>query len=129
MEIVNWKIKLVALWIFQILNFTAFILMADSIATPPSAASEYASASIAFYFFLTSLLIWLTLTLSPSVSRWFCIVLGAFFVLVKGYWLVTSLTGHYSNPLLFTEIWGFLAALLIVWYGWKYPRLEALHNT
>src|SRR4029453_6353093 len=103
MQQVVWKNELAALWVFQILNFIAVLLMTNA---PPAAskfdsamanAAKNATVAIAFYFFLTCLLIWLTLILKPSVNRWPTIVLGLFFVFVKGYWLITSLSGSFPK--------------------------------
>ena len=135
MEQVVWKNKLVVLWIFQILNYIAVLLMGSAAPAASrsnsamASAAENATAAIAFYFFLVSLLIWATLTLKPSIGRWPNMIVGFFFVFVKGYWLITSFSGNFPKGMFFTEIWGFVAAVLIVWFSWKYPKLDALQNT
>jgi hypothetical protein len=51
-------------------------------------------------------------------------LVGVFYAFVKLQWTVDSLTGDMVVELFLTELWGLVAALLIVWYGWKSPKQD-----
>jgi len=125
MELQIWKSKLVALWILQILNFIAVLVIPASMAEIVEEVGAALGPLIAFYFFLTSLMIWLTVFTRPKITRWPTIVVGVFFSFVKVQWIVNALSGVIVIELFLTEIWGFLVALMIIWLGWKAPESEA----
>jgi len=126
MDQLNWKSKLVVLWILQILNFIAVLIIPESIELIVEEVGPALGPLIAFYFFLTSLMMWLTVAVKPSISRWPIIVVGVFYAFVKVQWIVNALTGDIVIGLFLTELWGFVAAAMLVWYGWKAPRAVAV---
>ncbi len=128
MELQIWKSKLVALWILQILNFIAVLIIPSSMAEIIEEVGEAIEPLIAFYFFLTALMIWLTVSAKPKISRWPVIVIGAFYSFVKVQWIVNALSGEIVIELFLTEVWGLAAALMIIWLGWKAPESEAIRN-
>jgi hypothetical protein len=132
MELMAWQNKLIALWVFSVLNLIAIGIspeFAGLVLAQLAASSETGEATlggpITGYFFLTCLMIWLTLVLKPDLSRWPIMLVGAFFTFVKVSWIVTLLTGDLVLSLLFNEIWGLVVALMIIWYGWKIPATTA----
>jgi hypothetical protein len=126
METQIWKSKLVALWILQILNFIAVLIIPASMAQITEEVGESLEPLIAFYFFLNSLMIWLTVFARPQLSRWPVIVVGVFYSFVKIQWIVNALSGEIFIELFLTEVWGLVAALMIIWLGWKAPKPEAM---
>lgn len=128
MELQIWKSKLVALWILQILNFIAVLIIPSSMAEIIEEVGEAIEPLIAFYFFLTALMIWLTVFAKPKISRWPVIVIGAFYSFVKVQWIVNALSGGIVIELFLTEVWGLAAALMIIWLGWKAPESEAIQS-
>jgi hypothetical protein len=66
----------------------------------------------------------LTFFAKPKVSRWPNIILGLLTLNYK----VIALLGVFGDPspaIIINEIWGGIAAALIIWYGWKIPKTEA----
>jgi hypothetical protein len=124
MDHMPWKTRLVVLWVLQILNFIAVLLIPESLATIVEEVGAALGPLIAFYFFLSGLMLWLTVFARPSVSRWPTMLVGVFYAFVKLQWTVDSLTGDMVVELFLTELWGLVAALLIVWYGWKSPKQD-----
>lgn len=124
MQQLIWKNKLVVLWILQILNFIAVLVIPESFEAIVEQNGENIGALIAFYFFLTCLMIGFAVFMKPTLSRWPFILVGIFYAIVKCFWIISALTGDVVIELLLTEIWGFVAAVMIVWYGWKGPKPE-----
>jgi hypothetical protein len=125
MELQIWKSKLVALWILQILNFIAVLIIPSSMTKIIEEVGEAIEPLIAFYFFLTALMIWLTVFAKPNVARWPVIVVGVFYSFVKVQWIVNALSGEIVIELFLTEVWGLVAALMIIWLGWNSPKSAA----
>ena len=125
MEHTAWKLKLTALWCFQLFNFIAVLLIPSSAAEVKAQLGDALGGLIAFYFFLSCLLLWLTLVVKPSIARWGIMVIGAFFAFVKVQWLIQCFTKGYPAEFCFNESWGLVAALMLVWYGWKAPKSTA----
>lgn len=124
MSISAWTNKVIALWLFSILNFIAVLLLPASFAAVANEVGDSLEPLIVFYFFLTCVMIWLTLVLTPAVSRWFIMLVGVFFAFVKIQWIVYAATHDSATAMLFNELWGLLVALMLVWYGWKSPERE-----
>lgn len=122
MDQIIWKNRLLVLWIFQILNFLAVLVIPESFAAIAEEVGEAIGPLIAFYFFLSCLMMWLAVFTKPAISRWPSMLVGIFYAFVKIQWIVNSLTGDMVIALFLTEIWGLVAALMIVWYAWKVPR-------
>jgi hypothetical protein len=122
MNDIVWKNKLVILWILQILNFLAVLVIPESLAAIVEEVGEAIGPLIAFYFFLTCLMMVLAIFTRPTLSRWPMILVGVFYSLVKIQWITNSLTGDMVLELFLTELWGFVAAAMIIWYGWKIPK-------
>lgn len=125
MDQMIWKIKLVVLWILQIVNFIAVLVIPYSFAIVSEEIGGGIGALIVFYLFLTCLMMWLTVILKPTISRWPVILVGVFYAFVKVQWIVQGLAGEYAFAFIFNEVWGLLAAALIIWYGWKIPQAES----
>ena len=121
MRLLEQKTTIAVLWLLQVANYIAYILISLFEAEPFGAAIEPGSGPvIAVFFFIPCLMAWLTLV-SLRVSRWPNIVLGAFFASLK-LAAVSGLVTEISAANTFNELWAFFAAALIVWYAWKQPR-------
>jgi len=80
------------------------------------------------FFLITILMVWLSFVSKPTISRWPNIIFGIIFFLYK----VVALTGYFgvlTAGLIINEIWGGVAAALIVWYGWKIPNQTKVEIT
>jgi hypothetical protein len=124
----TWQHQVSALWIFQILNFIAILVVPYSFSIVSAEFGDGLGALIVFYFFLTCLMIWLTLVLKPEISRWPTMLVGVFYSFVKVQWLIQGVSNGYAFEFIFNEAWGLLAALLLVWYGWKVPKGQSVKN-
>jgi len=122
MNRIIWQNKLIVLWILQILNLIAVLVIPDSMALVVAEVGDGIGPLIAFYFFLTCLMMWLTISLRPALTRWPIMLVGAFYAFVKVQWIINALTGDMVIALFFNEVWGLVAAVMIVWYGWKIPE-------
>ena len=115
------KTMIAVLWLLQIANYIAYILISLFETEPFGAVVEPGSGPvIAVFFFIPCLMAWLTLV-SLRISRWPNIVLGALFAALK-LAAVSGLVTEISAANRFNELWAFLAAALLVWYAWKQPR-------
>lgn len=122
MNEIRWKNRLLVLWILQVLNFLAVLVIPESFAAVAEEIGESLGLLIAFYIFMTSLMMWLTVFTSPKLSRWPSIVVGVLYAFVKVQWIFNGLTGEIIPAQFFNEIWGLIAALMIVWCAWKLPE-------
>ena len=117
MQTLEWKTKLAVLWLLQTVNYAAYILISLVESQQAEAGTETNGLIVAIFFFIPCLMAWLTLV-RPNSSRWPNIVLGGLFVLLKlaaTLGLVAPLTpGVFLN-----ELWGLIAAGLVVWYAWQ----------
>jgi hypothetical protein len=124
MDQIIWKNKVVALWIFSILNFIAVLLLPGSIELIIEQMGDIVGLVISFYFSLTCLMIWLTVSLKPTQSRWPIILVGVFFSFVKIQWIISAISGELILDLFIAEIWGLIVTIMIIWYGWKIPEMQ-----
>jgi hypothetical protein len=72
---------------------------------------------------IPSVMIFLSLALKPSVSRWLNIVFGGLYTVV----IVITASGDW----LFVKMYGAIEVVLtglIVWYAWKWPKEASLHE-
>jgi Family of unknown function (DUF6326) len=72
------------------------------------------------YVAIASLMIFLTLVLRPTVSRWTNIVLPILYIVS----IVASVIGESWVYFWFLSIAEGALLLLIVWYAWRWPTLE-----
>lgn len=121
-----WRTQISALWLLQVMNFVSIIfisyfetgLIADM--TP-----ESSGVLLSVYFCVFALLIWLAFGLKPRIGRWIHIVFGALTVLLKASYIVQTLMGAYSVAFLVNEVWGAVAAGILIWVAWRLPEADA----
>jgi hypothetical protein len=73
---------------------------------------------------IPSLMVFLTLVLRPGLSRWSNIILGAAYTVI----IIITMPGAWKFYQFLGGIEAILA-LVIVWYGWNWPRQEAPRPT
>jgi hypothetical protein len=121
----SWRIQIATLWLVQVINFVSVIFI-SYFETRLVAGYEPESAGVLLsaYFLLFSLLIWLAFVLKAAIAKWVHIIFGALTVLLKGGYVAQGLEGTESVGFLLNEIWGLVAAALLVWVAWRLPRVE-----
>ena len=119
----GWKIRLVILWLLQIINYFLYIqsmLFSGAIELGGSSPDVRAIGGPITFFIMCSM-VWLSFVLNPSMSRWPSIVLGGLLAIIKVIGTVGGITS--SNPgAIITETWGLVVGIMIVWYGIKAPK-------
>lgn len=70
---------------------------------------------------IPAVMVFLSILLKPSLSRWLNIVFGIFFTLIMLLIAVTSLT-PWRTFYVFLAIVESIITSLIVWYAWRWPR-------
>ena len=125
MNHLGWRTQLAVLWLLQTVNYVAIILIAQ-VETGLFGTLEPGSSGmpIAVFFFIPSLLAWLSFALKPSVSRWLHIVFGLLFAVLKLIQVVGSLSEEPSPAFLLNEVWGLIAAGLILWCAIRLPKSD-----
>jgi hypothetical protein len=76
--------------------------------------------AVSLYIAIASVMVFLSLVLSPTVNRWTNIVLPSLYVVS----IVASAIGETSAYYWFLSITESALLLLIVWYAWTWPRRE-----
>jgi hypothetical protein len=76
--------------------------------------------AVSLYIAIASVMVFLSLVLSPTVNRWTNIVLPSLYVVS----IVASAIGETSAYYWFLSIAESALLLLIVWYAWTWPRRE-----
>jgi hypothetical protein len=70
---------------------------------------------------IPSLMVFLSLTLKPKANRWINIIVGILYIVVA----LGNVIGETWAYYIFGGIVEVVLLLLIVWYAWKWPKLEA----
>jgi hypothetical protein len=76
--------------------------------------------AVSLYIAIASVMVFLSLVLSPTVNRWTNIVLPSLYVVS----IVASAIGETSAYYWFLSVTESALLLLIVWYAWTWPRRE-----
>jgi Family of unknown function (DUF6326) len=77
--------------------------------------------AVSLYIAVASVMVFLSLVLSPAVNRWTNIVLASLYVVS----IMASAIGETSVYYWFLSIAESALLLLIVWYAWTWPRRDA----
>jgi hypothetical protein len=128
MELLRWKAKMSILWIIQAVAFASVIFLAllgskvIQVMEPPF--TERVRWLVTVFFFIPCIMAWLSVILQGAAIRWLSLVFGILFAYIKLSTSLGSLSQGEMSALLFNEVCGFLAALLIIWHAWKQPKQE-----
>jgi hypothetical protein len=76
--------------------------------------------AVSLYIAVASVMVFLSLVLSPAVNRWTNIVLPSLYVIS----IVASAIGETSAYYWFLSVTESALLLLIVWYAWTWPRRD-----
>jgi len=127
---INVKMKLAALWVAMMLLYIyADILslfrpgqieeMMKGLMGPfPVTQASLIVASI--LMIIPAVMVFLSLTLKPTVNRWANVTLGVLYTLVN----ISNLIGETWAYYIFFGIIEIVLTLLIVWYAWKWTNPE-----
>jgi len=131
---INVKIKLSALWVTVMLlyvygDIVGFIKPGalehyiQGIGATGAPVTQASLLQIAIAMAIPSVMVFLSLTLKPQVNRWANIILGIAYTCIIPLSMViaTSVSAYY----IFLGIVEVVLTALIVWYAWKWPKLEA----
>jgi len=125
------KVKISVLWIFTVVAFLADMTVS---LMEPGMIQQVMSGVIegmqmgpeillllAILFLIPLIMAFLSLTLKDSANRWTNIILG---VVYAGFWLIGFIEGlaQPSAHVILLEGAIVVAAALIVWYAWKWPK-------
>jgi hypothetical protein len=140
MELLRWKTRMAMLWIIQTMAFAALLFAAllGTAATKEIMETQFHAIprfEVAVFFFLPCLMAWFCLTSKDSIARRLSLIFGVLLTLLKlAAWSgllagegrpLASITRGASADIWFTEAWGLIATVLIIWYAWKWPKQEA----
>ena len=128
----TWKLRITVLWIFlavcQSAMMALFMLgpgvLRDLMAGQLWGYNTHSAGvqiNIALFWLIPVAMAYLTLVLNDAASRWTNAVVAAISVLPALSTLISQPAGM-SAGVNFVGIVGILAALLIVWHAWKWPR-------
>jgi len=135
MELLRWKTRIAVLWIIEAVGMSVFMFL--SFMEPGRIegimAGEFGGMQIgegvlfflAIFWFIPWIMAWLSLTLKDSANRWTNFVLGILFAIFLAIGLIESAIGGESAAILVDYFLGIVAAALIAWYAWKWPKQEA----
>jgi hypothetical protein len=120
------------LWLIQSASFTTYLIF-ESVERRAANANQTTNIeqikatllAVAVFYFILWLMAWLSLTLKDAANRWTNFVLGVIFAVILAVVGLGYAKAGASSAMLFNVFWGFVAALLTIWYSWKWPKQEA----
>ena len=134
MELLRCKTRIAVLWIILAMGFSAYMLLRflESGIIEGIISGQYGGSQIsegllfylAIFWFIPWILVWLSLTLKGSANRWTNFVMGILWAIGFVYGLTESVSRGHSAAILVDKSIGFVAAVLIAWYAWKWPKQE-----
>ena len=117
-----WKVKLVILWVFQVLFLFSFMFI-SFIETESFGVIKLGGSGtpISIILFIICMLAWLSFVAKPTITRWLNIVFGLL-IFISKIIQITGLLVDLSLGLIIIDLLGAVSAALIFWYGWKIPK-------
>ena len=130
MENLALKIRLSVLWIFMAVAFYRCTHYLDPGVIEEILAGMHAQWQspemlllVALFWLISFTMAFLSVTLKDSPNRWANIILGIVFTVFNIYHITIHLADPTAHQLLIVAS-TVLAAVLIVWYAWKWPKQE-----
>lgn len=127
---INVKLKISALWVTVMLLFaygdifgyfrTGFIQNVISGTVAGMEINQEFLMGTTIYITIPSLMVFLSLVMKPNLNRWVNIILGLVFPVT----ILLSCIGEIWVNYIFLSIMESVLLLLIVWYAWKWPKIE-----
>jgi len=135
MELLRWKARFAVLWIIEAFGMSVFMFLffmepgvIEGIISGQFGSSQISEGFLfylAIFWFIPWIMAFLSLTLKDSANRWTNFVLGILFVIFLAIGLIEQTIGGKSAAILVDYSLGIVAAALIAWYAWKWPKEEA----
>ena len=126
---INVKLKISALWIAVMFCYVygdyiqIYVpgVLSKAMAVKATTETQLQFFAVALLMAMPSVMIFFTLVVQPKINRWLNIILSTLYIIIL---IVTNLTETWVFYLFLTAI-EILISVAIVWYAWKWPRLEA----
>ena len=135
MELLRYKAIIAVLWIIEAVAMSVYMFLRfmepgviEGIISGQFGSSQISEGFLfylAIFWFIPWILAFLSLTLKDSANRWTNFVLGILFVIFLIIGLIESATGGKSAAILVDYFLGIVAAALIAWFAWRWPKQEA----
>ena len=129
MNIQEWKLRMAVLWIMMFLSLLSLfvfnlldIVLSESVSESVREENlgQGVLALVSATFMLEIIMVWLSLVLKPSISRWPGFVLIALCLVAIIPSFIDSLTSLTWWAIIL-HIWTLAVSILIIWYGIKIP--------
>ncbi len=135
MEVLTLKIRLAVLWIFMAVAMSAYVVLAfmtegaiEAVTSGEFEGIQITDASLwilALFWLIPLTMAFLSVTLKDSMNRWANMIAGLGFAIVYIIAAIGTLSEGETGGHLLMEFSKAAAAILVVWYAWKWPRQEA----
>lgn len=135
MEVPMWRIRISVLWLILAIGMSASMIlylmapgMLEEVMAGEMGGMEITEAMLmvfSIFWIIPFIMAFLTLISKEIHSRWANVILGLFF----GIFYIVDIAGHVSRgePVgghALMAVGGIVAAFLIFWHGWKWPKEE-----
>jgi len=125
---INVKLKISALWIAVMFCYVygdyiqIYVpgIISKAMQVKVTAETQWQFVAVAVLMAIPSMMVFLTLVLSPKVNRRLNIVLSSAFIFML---VATNLTETWAFYLFLTAI-EIVISLAIVWYAWQWPKTD-----
>lgn len=133
MENLVWKMRITILWLFLAVSMSAAMILyimapgiIEEIIAGEMEGMEISSGILmifALFWIIPLIMAFLTLVLRDKLNRYINAILGLFF----GVFYIIDISGHISRGEEFgghalVGVVGIIAAFLIFWHAWKWPK-------
>jgi len=132
MELLRWRTRIAVLWIILAVGLSAYMFLRfmepgviEGIISGQFGSSQISEGYLfylAIFWFIPWIMAFLSLVLKDSANRWTNFVLGILWAIGLVYGLIHSAIGGQSAAILVSYSLGIVAAALIAWYAWKWPK-------
>lgn len=125
---INVKLKISALWIAIMFCYVygdyiqIYVpgILAKAMEVKVTAETQWQFFAVAVLMAIPSVMVFFTLVLTPKVNRWLNIILSMAFIFML---VAVNLTETWAFYLFLTAI-EIVISMAIVWYAFKWPKLE-----
>lgn len=122
---INVKLKISALWIAVMFCYVygdyiqIYVpgILAKAMEVKVAAETQWQFVAVAVLMAIPSVMVFLTLVLTPKMNRWLNIILSSAFIVML---IATNLTETWAFYLFLTAI-EIVISMTIVWYAWQWP--------